>query len=43
MYHKEGGKDYQMRRGKSCGQHLTPDKGKRGRESIDSKSTHHLF
>ena len=29
---EEGGKDYQMRRWKSCGQHLTPDKGKRGRE-----------
>ena len=29
---EEGGKDYQIRRWKSCGQHLTPDKGKRGRE-----------
>ena len=29
---EEGGKYYQMRRWKSCGQHLTPDKGKRGRE-----------
>ena len=26
---EEGGKDYQMRRWKSCGQHLTPDKGKK--------------
>ena len=25
---EEGGKDYQMRRWRSCGQHLTPDKGK---------------
>ena len=29
---EEGGKYYPMRRWKSCGQHLTPDKGKRGRE-----------
>ena len=28
----EGGKDYQMRQWRSCGQHLTPDKDKRGRE-----------
>ena len=26
---EEGGKDYQMRRWKSCGQHLTPDEGKK--------------
>ena len=26
---EEGGKDYQMRRWKSCGQHLTPHKGKK--------------
>ena len=31
---EEGGKDYQMRRWKSSGQHLTPDKGKRGRERV---------
>ena len=31
---EEGGKDYQMRRWRRCGQHLTPDKGKkRKRES----------
>ena len=29
---EDGGKDYQMRRWKSCGQHLNPDIGKRGRE-----------
>ena len=29
---EEGGKDYQMRRRNSCVQHLTPDKGKQGRE-----------
>ena len=28
---EEGGKDYQMRRWRSCGQHLTPDKGKKER------------
>ena len=30
---EEGGKDYQMRRLRSCGQHISPDKGtKRKRE-----------
>ena len=32
----EGGKDYQMRRWRSCGQHPIHDKGKRERE-IDPK------
>ena len=32
---EEGGKDYQMRRWRSCRQHLTPDKGKkRKREKV---------
>ena len=26
---EEGEKDYQMRRGRSCGQHLTSDKGEK--------------
>ena len=29
---EEGGKDYQMRQWRSCGQHLTPDKVKKGRD-----------
>ena len=40
----DGGKDYQMRRWWSCGQHLTPDKGKKEEEReqrffVDSIST----
>ena len=34
---EEGGKDYQMRRWNSCGQHLAPDKGNRGRERSQIK------
>ena len=34
---EERGKDYQMRRWESCGQHLAPDKGKRGRERSQIK------
>ena len=32
----EGGKDYQMRRWRSCGQHLTPDKGRKRERSFFS-------
>ena len=37
---EEGGKDYQMRRWRSCGQHLTPDKGKKRKRERTGR--HHL-
>ena len=33
---EEGGKDYQMRWWKSCGQHLTPKKGKKRKRERES-------